>query len=243
MTGRPLAGDSHPGGGVEAGCHRQTETESRRETSTRRLGMELVKRRRAGPVLLPCVTLQLEVQAQGHGAFQSPPISRGTAGGPYSGKETTASSCPSRPWGCGLLRMQDSSLEAQKDRRFPRCPCTPRPCARLRLLIRQGPHSPKPGFSLTLRTTETTPTYADIISLVLSNMKKRRRNLEELSQLHCSEWTYFDSHVKELRDHCPRYRGRWGGGLKLSQGRAQPSLIASCAQNEHSWEGRSFFFF
>ncbi|XP_023421106.1 protein FAM227A [Cavia porcellus] len=57
------------------------------------------------------------------------------------------------------------------------------------------------------RTTlipETTPTYADIISLVLSNMKKRRRNLEELSQLHCSEWTYFDSHVKELRDHCPR---------------------------------------
>ncbi|XP_023574714.1 protein FAM227A [Octodon degus] len=54
------------------------------------------------------------------------------------------------------------------------------------------------------RTTvisESTLTYAEIISLTLSNMKKRKDNLEQLNRLHCSEWSYFDSHLKELQDH------------------------------------------
>ncbi|XP_005379319.1 PREDICTED: protein FAM227A isoform X2 [Chinchilla lanigera] len=48
---------------------------------------------------------------------------------------------------------------------------------------------------------ESTLTYADIISLSLSNMKKRKDHLEQLTRLHCSEWDYFDSHLKELNDH------------------------------------------
>ncbi|KAM6162609.1 protein FAM227A [Erethizon dorsatum] len=50
-------------------------------------------------------------------------------------------------------------------------------------------------------TTESNPTYAEVINLTLSNMQKRRDNLEQLNRLHCSEWNYFDSHLKELHDH------------------------------------------
>ncbi|XP_010611191.1 protein FAM227A isoform X1 [Fukomys damarensis] len=48
---------------------------------------------------------------------------------------------------------------------------------------------------------ESTPTYTEVISLALSNMKERRDQLEQLNRLHCSEWDYFDSHLKELHHH------------------------------------------
>ncbi|ELK10226.1 hypothetical protein PAL_GLEAN10002046 [Pteropus alecto] len=42
-------------------------------------------------------------------------------------------------------------------------------------------------------------TYADIISLTLSNMKKRRAFLQQLNQLHWNEWNYFDKYLKVLQ--------------------------------------------
>ncbi|XP_062932395.1 protein FAM227A isoform X2 [Cynocephalus volans] len=48
---------------------------------------------------------------------------------------------------------------------------------------------------------ESTPTYADIISLTLSNMKKRKDHLGQLYRLHRSEWNYFDKYLKELQDN------------------------------------------
>ncbi|XP_008565124.1 PREDICTED: protein FAM227A [Galeopterus variegatus] len=48
---------------------------------------------------------------------------------------------------------------------------------------------------------ESTPTYADIISLTLSNMKKRKDHLSQLYRLHRSEWNYFDKYLKELQDN------------------------------------------
>ncbi|XP_021114350.1 LOW QUALITY PROTEIN: protein FAM227A [Heterocephalus glaber] len=47
---------------------------------------------------------------------------------------------------------------------------------------------------------ESTPTYAKVISLTLSNMKNYRDHFEQLNQLHHSEWNYFDSHLKDLHD-------------------------------------------
>nr|KAF6494839.1 family with sequence similarity 227 member A [Rousettus aegyptiacus] len=49
--------------------------------------------------------------------------------------------------------------------------------------------------------TETFLTYADIISLTLSNMKKRRAFLQQLNQLHWNEWSYFDKYLKVLRNN------------------------------------------
>ncbi|XP_058424341.1 protein FAM227A isoform X2 [Diceros bicornis minor] len=57
------------------------------------------------------------------------------------------------------------------------------------------------GFALTLKATECSLTYADIISLTLSNMKKRRDNLRQLNRLHRTEWKYFDEYLKELQDN------------------------------------------
>ncbi|XP_014648698.1 PREDICTED: protein FAM227A [Ceratotherium simum simum] len=48
---------------------------------------------------------------------------------------------------------------------------------------------------------ECSLTYADIISLTLSNMKKRRDNLRQLNRLHRTEWKYFDEYLKELQDN------------------------------------------
>ncbi|XP_011352690.1 protein FAM227A [Pteropus vampyrus] len=46
---------------------------------------------------------------------------------------------------------------------------------------------------------ESSLTYADIISLTLSNMKKRRAFLQQLNQLHWNEWNYFDKYLKVLQ--------------------------------------------
>uniref|UniRef100_A0A2K6FQI9 Family with sequence similarity 227 member A n=1 Tax=Propithecus coquereli TaxID=379532 RepID=A0A2K6FQI9_PROCO len=51
------------------------------------------------------------------------------------------------------------------------------------------------------KTTESTPTYADIISMTLSSMKKRKDNFNQLYQLHCNEWSYFNKHLQELQDN------------------------------------------
>ncbi|XP_012493433.1 PREDICTED: protein FAM227A [Propithecus coquereli] len=48
---------------------------------------------------------------------------------------------------------------------------------------------------------ESTPTYADIISMTLSSMKKRKDNFNQLYQLHCNEWSYFNKHLQELQDN------------------------------------------
>uniref|UniRef100_A0A452FQW6 Family with sequence similarity 227 member A n=1 Tax=Capra hircus TaxID=9925 RepID=A0A452FQW6_CAPHI len=49
--------------------------------------------------------------------------------------------------------------------------------------------------------TESTLTYAEVINLTLSNMKKRRENFHQLHWLHLSEWNYFDEYLKELQDN------------------------------------------
>ncbi|XP_070455277.1 protein FAM227A isoform X1 [Equus przewalskii] len=48
---------------------------------------------------------------------------------------------------------------------------------------------------------ECSLTYADVIRLTLSNMKKRRDTLRQLNQLHWTEWNYFDVYLKELQDN------------------------------------------
>ncbi|XDB50964.1 hypothetical protein AB1E18_004518 [Capra hircus] len=48
---------------------------------------------------------------------------------------------------------------------------------------------------------ESTLTYAEVINLTLSNMKKRRENFHQLHWLHLSEWNYFDEYLKELQDN------------------------------------------
>eukprot|EP00070_Physeter_catodon_P021462 XP_023982905.2 protein FAM227A [Physeter catodon] len=48
---------------------------------------------------------------------------------------------------------------------------------------------------------ESTLTYAEVISLTLSNMKKRRDDLHQLNRLHRSEWNHFRAYLKELRNN------------------------------------------
>ncbi|XP_065779870.1 protein FAM227A [Muntiacus reevesi] len=48
---------------------------------------------------------------------------------------------------------------------------------------------------------ESTLTYAEVINLTLSNMKKRRENFQQLNWLHWNEWNYFDEYLKELQDN------------------------------------------
>uniref|UniRef100_A0A8D0V9G4 Family with sequence similarity 227 member A n=1 Tax=Sus scrofa TaxID=9823 RepID=A0A8D0V9G4_PIG len=54
---------------------------------------------------------------------------------------------------------------------------------------------------LNMNATESTLTYAEIIDLTLSNMKKRSNNLHQLNRLHWSEWNYFDKYLKELHEN------------------------------------------
>lgn len=48
---------------------------------------------------------------------------------------------------------------------------------------------------------ESSLTYADVISMTLNNMKKRRGVLQQLNQLYGSEWSYSDKYLKELQDN------------------------------------------
>uniref|UniRef100_A0A2K5PIW9 Family with sequence similarity 227 member A n=1 Tax=Cebus imitator TaxID=2715852 RepID=A0A2K5PIW9_CEBIM len=52
--------------------------------------------------------------------------------------------------------------------------------------------------------TESTLTYTDVIKETLCSMKKRKDNLNQLYQLHWSEWNYFDKYLKELQDNFSR---------------------------------------
>ncbi|XP_071077197.1 protein FAM227A isoform X3 [Desmodus rotundus] len=65
-------------------------------------------------------------------------------------------------------------------------------------------HSGQDVLIIRREKTKTIPesslTYADIISMTLCNMKKRKDALQQLNLLHWSEWTYFDEHLKELQD-------------------------------------------
>uniref|UniRef100_A0A8C5NWJ5 Family with sequence similarity 227, member A n=1 Tax=Jaculus jaculus TaxID=51337 RepID=A0A8C5NWJ5_JACJA len=63
---------------------------------------------------------------------------------------------------------------------------------------------PYPYTSLTMGSTDSTPTYADVIDLTLKNMEKRKDNLSQLSRLHEKEWTYFDNYVKDLQENFER---------------------------------------
>ncbi|XP_048211303.1 protein FAM227A isoform X1 [Perognathus longimembris pacificus] len=54
---------------------------------------------------------------------------------------------------------------------------------------------------------DSTPTYADIISLTLNNMKKRRERLNQLYRLHWEEWNYFNSYLQGLQNDFLRYKG------------------------------------
>ncbi|XP_044082448.1 protein FAM227A isoform X1 [Neovison vison] len=48
---------------------------------------------------------------------------------------------------------------------------------------------------------ESILTYAEVIDLTLSNMKKRRDNFEQLKCLHWNEWKYFDVYLRELQEN------------------------------------------
>uniref|UniRef100_A0A8D2D2A2 Family with sequence similarity 227 member A n=1 Tax=Sciurus vulgaris TaxID=55149 RepID=A0A8D2D2A2_SCIVU len=48
---------------------------------------------------------------------------------------------------------------------------------------------------------ESTPTYAEVTSLTLRNMKMRKEKLSQLIELHVKEWDYFDSYLNELQDN------------------------------------------
>ncbi|XP_047407308.1 protein FAM227A isoform X2 [Sciurus carolinensis] len=48
---------------------------------------------------------------------------------------------------------------------------------------------------------ESTPTYAEVTSLTLRNMKIRKEKLSQLIELHVKEWDYFDSYLNELQDN------------------------------------------
>uniref|UniRef100_G1SMZ4 Family with sequence similarity 227 member A n=1 Tax=Oryctolagus cuniculus TaxID=9986 RepID=G1SMZ4_RABIT len=56
------------------------------------------------------------------------------------------------------------------------------------------------------RTTATgsTLTYAELISLTLNSMQKRKDNMRQLNRLYRSEWSYFDSYLKALRENLLR---------------------------------------
>ncbi|KAF6118608.1 family with sequence similarity 227 member A [Phyllostomus discolor] len=47
---------------------------------------------------------------------------------------------------------------------------------------------------------ESSLTYADVISMTLCNMEKRKDALRQLSLLYWSEWTYFDEYLRDLQD-------------------------------------------
>ncbi|XP_007454170.1 PREDICTED: putative uncharacterized protein LOC388900 [Lipotes vexillifer] len=51
---------------------------------------------------------------------------------------------------------------------------------------------------------ESTLTYVEVISLTLSNTKKRRDDLHQLNRFHWSEWNHFSAHLKELHNNLLR---------------------------------------
>ncbi|XP_061062611.1 protein FAM227A [Eubalaena glacialis] len=51
---------------------------------------------------------------------------------------------------------------------------------------------------------ESALTYVEVISLTLSNMKKRRDDLRQLNRLHWSEWNHFSAYLKELHNNFRR---------------------------------------
>uniref|UniRef100_A0A8C9BSS2 Family with sequence similarity 227 member A n=1 Tax=Phocoena sinus TaxID=42100 RepID=A0A8C9BSS2_PHOSS len=51
------------------------------------------------------------------------------------------------------------------------------------------------------KTKTSTLTYAEVISLTLSNMKKRRDDLHQLNQFHWSEWHHFNACLEELHNN------------------------------------------
>ena len=78
-----------------------------------------------------------------------------------------------------------------------------------------------------MKATESTLTYAEVINLTLSNMKKRRENFHQLNWLHWSEWNYFDEYLKELQDNFLRYLM----GLQGKEAWFQHLSIAACHTN------------
>ncbi|XP_049550898.1 protein FAM227A [Orcinus orca] len=48
---------------------------------------------------------------------------------------------------------------------------------------------------------ESTLTYAEVIRLTLSSMKKRRDDLHQLNQFHWSEWNHFNAYLEELHNN------------------------------------------
>uniref|UniRef100_A0A8C0CZR4 Family with sequence similarity 227 member A n=1 Tax=Balaenoptera musculus TaxID=9771 RepID=A0A8C0CZR4_BALMU len=54
------------------------------------------------------------------------------------------------------------------------------------------------------KITESALTYVEVISLTLTNMKKRRDDLHQLNRLHWSEWNHFSAYLKELHNNFRR---------------------------------------
>ncbi|XP_058529632.1 protein FAM227A [Ochotona princeps] len=51
---------------------------------------------------------------------------------------------------------------------------------------------------------DSTLTYAELITLTLSNMQKRKDDFRQLTRLHWSEWNYFNNYLRELRENFVR---------------------------------------
>uniref|UniRef100_A0A8C0VVJ7 Protein FAM227A n=1 Tax=Castor canadensis TaxID=51338 RepID=A0A8C0VVJ7_CASCN len=51
------------------------------------------------------------------------------------------------------------------------------------------------------KSTDSTPTYDDVINLTLRNVNTRRKKFNQLNRLHWKEWNYFDRNLKELQDN------------------------------------------
>jgi hypothetical protein len=52
-----------------------------------------------------------------------------------------------------------------------------------------------------MKSTDSTPTYDDVINLTLRNVNTRRKKFNQLNRLHWKEWNYFDRNLKELQDN------------------------------------------
>lgn len=74
---------------------------------------------------------------------------------------------------------------------------------------------------MTLKVTTSSLTYADVISLTLSRMKKRKDNLVQLTEFRCSEWTYFDMYLAELQDNFLRCGAAGAAGSVCRRRRRQ----------------------
>ncbi|XP_054438488.1 protein FAM227A [Pteronotus mesoamericanus] len=85
---------------------------------------------------------------------------------------------------------------------------------------------------------ESSLTYAEVISMTLCNMKKRRNILRQLNRLHLSEWAYFDERLKQLQDNFLR-EVKNVDQREADKKKANHMFIRRSVLNEESFEKKS----